>query len=283
MKDQFIRHITNRRLSKHTIHSYDKTLTRFFAYIEKEFGKKESDAAQITPAEIDAFLNHKQYAPATFNQMLCTLKAFYKWLCLYDNTATNPCSKITTLPIKATITDYFTVDDCLRLFEALGTRNHDRNRAIVALAAVCGLRREEIVNLNLDKYDGDSITFIRKGGAEYKMPLPEMVQEAIDEYLRVRPESESPALFLAERTNDRLTPDAINSFLSKAERKAGIKSGVHILRHTAASLIYQNTHDIYAVRDILGHANVKTTQRYAHMDDNTRRNAVNSNPLTGGK
>ncbi|MDU1854826.1 MAG: tyrosine-type recombinase/integrase, partial [Clostridium baratii] len=149
------------------------------------------------------------------------------------------------------------------------------------------MRLSELCNIKLDKITGDTLTIIGKGNKERTVYLNEACLKALNDYMKVRDTSKSNTesakyLFLSNRGNP-INKRTVEIMVKNYTKNAGLKDEKytpHKLRHTAATLMYKHGDvDIRSLQSILGHENISTTQIYTHVDDETLREAVKSNPL----
>ena len=181
------------------------------------------------------------------------------------------------------------VKDYLAAINKHGKKNTERDIAVVKTFLYGGLRVSELVKLNLNDVDfeDNSIKFFGKGNKERYVPLHPDVIEAIYNYLphrdEITPKNEDAekALFRSYWGN-RLGVRSVQLLVKKYAKLANIKNAEkitpHKLRHTFATLLYQQTKDIRVLQDILGHANISTTQIYTHTDKKERKGAVDKMP-----
>ena len=159
--------------------------------------------------------------------------------------------------------------------------------AIVFTFLTTGMRLSELISIDLSDVNKDSFNIIGKGNKERTVYLTKNCQDLINNYIVIRSEylkdDTVNALFISTRKN-RISNRAVQSTIEKYLAKAGFDTSVystHKLRHTAATLMYKYGNvDIRALKDILGHASVSTTQIYTHLDNEDLKNAVNKNPLS---
>ena len=187
---------------------------------------------------------------------------------------------------------YLSLDDSKKLLNVAAdedNRNKERDYAITTLFLNCGMRLSELVGINIKDIDFSEckMTVIGKGNKERTIYLNKSCIKAVEEYLLVRPKEgidykSKDALFLSER-RERISNRTVQHIIKKELLKAGLdinKYSVHKLRHTAATLMYQYGEvDIRALQELLGHANISTTEIYTHVSNSQVRHAVESNPL----
>ena len=152
----------------------------------------------------------------------------------------------------------------------MGLRDH----AILELFYSSGLRLSELVSLNQNdiNFDDGTISVIGKGNKERVIPVGSFASKAIEKWLELRKNiknltSENKILFLSQN-GKKLTPRAIQYRLKFWAIKQGIPENIHphLLRHSFASHLLQSSQDLRAVQELLGHANISTTQIYTHLD-----------------
>lgn len=159
-----------------------------------------------------------------------------------------------------------------------------RDFAMITLFLNCGMRLSELVGINLEhiKFDECILTVIGKGNKQRTVYLNKACINAINAYLNVRPNidgKDKTALFLSER-NQRISNRMVQTIVSKYLKTAGLSGySTHKLRHTAATLMYQNGVDVRALQEILGHESIGTTEIYTHVDNSQIRQAIENNPL----
>jgi hypothetical protein len=182
-----------------------------------------------------------------------------------------------------------TADECRRLIDAAG-QNHfrlyrTRDRVLLKLLAIVGLRRGELVAASVADYDCDERTLVvplSKGRKSRVIPLPPDLCADIDAWLTVRPPGKHRGL-LTTRTGRPLSTTCIYRALHRAVKAAGLEGrGItpHVLRHTAATLVLRSSRDLVATSRLLGHSSVAVTgDTYCHLTHDDLRRAVNCHPL----
>ena len=193
---------------------------------------------------------------------------------------------------------YLSFDDSKKLLAVTADENDEnkeRDYAIITLFLNCGLRLSELVGINISNIDFNEnrLTVIGKGDKERTIYLNKTCVNAIQGYLTVRPKegvkndskSSNKALFLSKR-KERISNRMVQEIVKRELGKAGLdmnKYSVHKLRHTAATLMYQNGVDIRALQVLLGHESISTTEIYTHVDNKQIEDAVAQNPLADEK
>ncbi|HBN86383.1 MAG TPA: recombinase XerC [Clostridiales bacterium] len=184
---------------------------------------------------------------------------------------------------------YLDLKDSKNLLDSIDGKHKERDYAIITIFLNCGLRLQELVDINISKLRNDTLTVIGKGDKERMIYLNDACLRAIDEYKKVRPipkVGHEDALFLSER-RQRISNKTVQFLVKKYIKQAGLdpeRYSTHKLRHTAATLMYKHGHvDIRALQSILGHESISTTEIYTHLDNNQLRDAAFKNPLADEK
>ena len=252
----------------------------------------------ITLSDIYAFLaflekvrNNSAYARA---RKVATLKSFFKFLNskikLIDE---NPTVELESPKINKRHPVYLTLDQSITVLNSMdkSNKNYYRDYCILTLFLNCGMRLSELCNIEIEKIKGDTLTIIGKGNKERTVYLNEASIAAIENYLKNRndlkaTEEAKKYLFLSSKYRP-INKRSVEILVKKHIENAGFKDQKytpHKLRHTAATLMYKYGNvDIRSLQNILGHENISTTQIYTHVDDETLREAVKTNPLANIK
>ncbi|HAT4161668.1 tyrosine recombinase XerC [Clostridium perfringens] len=313
---EFLNYLENvKGKSLNTVKGYSVDLGLFFKFLkvykglennielEKIEEVKISDLGDnfikgITLSDIYAFLaflekvrNNSAYARA---RKVATLKSFFKFLNskikLIDE---NPTVELESPKINKRHPVYLTLDQSITVLNSMdkGNKNYYRDYCILTLFLNCGMRLSELCNIEIEKIKGDTLTIIGKGNKERTVYLNEASIAAIENYLKNRndlkaTEEAKKYLFLSSKYRP-INKRSVEILVKKHIENAGFKDQKytpHKLRHTAATLMYKYGNvDIRSLQNILGHENISTTQIYTHVDDETLREAVKTNPLANIK
>lgn len=218
-----------------------------------------------------------------------SLRAFFKYLRMNGIIEDNPMINLDSPKLSKTLPKYLNVEQAKKLLSVIDGANRERDYCIVTLLLNCGMRLSELVSLDYNKitFDGDSASIIitGKGSKQRTVYLNHACVVAINAYMRVRTKDgvkDRNALFLSNR-HTRISPKTVQHMVDVYLEKAGFGGmgfSVHKLRHTAATLMYQTGKvDVLALKEILGHENLNTTQIYTHLLDEQLKKAVEANPL----
>ncbi|MBS1407374.1 MAG: tyrosine recombinase XerC [Oscillospiraceae bacterium] len=217
---------------------------------------------------------------------LSAIKSFYNFLSVSTKQIKeNPVKDIEFPKIRRSLPKYLTLEESTTLLKSVSGPNQKRDFAILMLFLNCGIRRSELVGLNLtDVYD-DRIRVVGKGNKERIVYMGASCRKAIDEYLVERNKivlSDNRALF-GSRDKNRISVTAVHRLVKKHLLEAGMDStqfSAHKLRHTAATLMLSNGVDLKTLQEVLGHENLNTTQIYTHVESTELKIAAEANPLS---
>ncbi|AJG99535.1 recombinase XerC [Clostridium beijerinckii] len=302
---------TIKSTSINTIDGYRIDLTIFFRFMMIYKGKVNSDSVEFEDIDIrvidDEFLRgiklRDLYAFLSFTEKyrdnssyararkVATLKSFFKFLFGKAKVITeNPALELESPKINKRHPVYLTLNQSIHLLESLNKndKNYSRDYCILMFFLNCGMRLSELCSIQIDKIRDDTLTIIGKGNKERTVYLNDACLKALANYLNVRDDSKALSdnkkfLFLSSR-NVPINKRTVEIMIKKHITNAGLtddKYTPHKLRHTAATLMYKYGNvDIRSLQSILGHTNISTTQIYTHVDDDSLRDAVKSNPLS---
>lgn len=246
----------------------------------------------ITLHDLYAFLSFTSRellngANARARKVSC-IKSFFKYLNTKANVLDENVAKDLDAPkLAKSLPKYLSLEESTNLLNSVDGSFKERDYCMLTLFLNCGLRVSELVGINLQDIKTDTLTVIGKGNKERTVYLNEACQQAVADYLKVRPKDgikaqDRSALFIS-RNKRRINVRSVQMAIERHMKQAGIdtsKYSVHKLRHTAATLMYQYGHvDIRLLQEILGHTNLSTTEIYTHVDDAQLRAATDKNPL----
>ncbi len=247
----------------------------------------------VTLQDLHAFLvyckNERNNGTATRARKASTIRIFFKYLHSHLGVLpSNPAALLETPSIKKSLPRHLTFDESVKLLSSVDGPNKERDYCILTFFLNCGMRLSELCGINLTDINPDgALRLLGKGNKERIVYLNKACVDALNSYLKVRPIKDIPpshanALFISRnkrRLSNKTVQHLVNTYLEKAGL-SGRGFSTHKLRHTAATLMYQEGGvDIRVLKDILGHANLGTTQIYTHVADKQIENAINSNPL----
>ncbi len=302
-----------------TVKEYYLDLRTFFRYllvsrgeVQVERGDKEAFsaisidsvdrdfAASVTTDEIYAYLlwlaRDQKNGPTARARKLSALRSFYK----YHTTKSrqlekDPTRDIDSPTVRQALPKYLSLDESKDLLESVDPDSDTAKRdyCILTFFLNCGMRLSELVGINLSHIESDmkKMVVTGKGNKQRTIYLNKACQNALISYLSIREQlgrahsetiKDKNALFLSSRGN-RISNKTVQWIVKKQLKMAGLEGkgySTHKLRHTAATLMYNNGDvDIRVLKDILGHEQLTTTQIYTHVSDKKLEQAMQANPL----
>ena len=217
---------------------------------------------------------------------LSAIKSFYKYLTVRTKQLQeNPVQDLEYPKLRKSLPKYLTLEQSAALLKAVSGQNEKRDYAILMLFLNCGIRRSELVGLNLTDVYEDRIRVVGKGNKERFVYFGSSCRKAIDAYMVERNQrilTDNRALF-GSRNGNRISVEAVHRLVKKALLQAGLDStqfSAHKLRHTAATMMLSGGVDVKTVQEVLGHENLNTTQIYTHIENTELKIAAEANPLS---
>lgn len=225
-------------------------------------------------------------SPASRARKLSALKSFYKYLTTRTKQLQdNPVADLEYPKLRKSLPKYLTLEQSSALLQAVSGQNQARDYAILMVFLNCGIRRSELVGLNLTDVYEDRLRVVGKGNKERFVYFGTACRKALDAYLPIRHKqvlSDNRALF-GSRNGNRISTDAVHALVKKAFLKAGLDAtqfSAHKLRHTAATMMLSGGVDVKTVQEVLGHENLNTTQIYTHIENTELKIAAEANPIS---
>ena len=225
-------------------------------------------------------------SPASRARKLSAIKSFYKYLTVRTKQLQdNPVADLEYPKLRKSLPKYLTMEQSAAVLRSVSGQNQVRDYAILMIFLNCGIRRSELVGLNLTDVYEDRLRVIGKGNKERIVYFGTPCRKAIDAYLVERNKkilSDNRALF-GSRDGNRISVTAVHRLVKKALLEAGLDStqfSAHKLRHTAATMMLSGGVDVKTVQEVLGHENLNTTQIYTHIENTELKIAAQANPLS---
>ena len=217
---------------------------------------------------------------------LSAIKSFYKYLTVRTKSLTdNPVADFEYPKLRKSLPKYLSLEQSQSLLRSVDGPNKERDYAILMIFLSCGIRRAELVGLNLTDVYSDRIRVVGKGNKERFVYIGTACRKAIDAYMPIREKltlTDNRALF-GSRDNNRISVSAVHRLVKKHLLAAGLDASqlsAHKLRHTAATLMLSNGVDVKTVQEVLGHENLNTTQIYTHIENTELKIAAEANPIS---
>ena len=270
---RFIAHLFQRNLSPHTRENYARDLGVLKSFCENQ---KLTDWGALDVHHVRAFVSqrHRQgLAPKSLQRLLASIRSFYEFLQEEGVAKKNPAEGVRAPKAPKRLPDTLDADQMARLLQIPGDDAETvRDRALMELLYSSGLRLAELISVGLADIDlGQGlVTVTGKGRKTRIIPVGREALKAVRDWLKVRSELAKPEdamLFVSVRGGP-LSPRTVQARVKHWGRVQGVQQGVypHLFRHSFASHVLESSGDLRAVQELLGHANISTTQIYTHLD-----------------
>jgi len=262
-----------KKYSKHTITAYQNDLNSFQTFCNQEFG--EESIAAVNYAQIRNWivsLVNSKISNRSINRKVSSLKSFYKFLQKIKQIEVNPLVKHQALKVLKQVQVPFSEKEIFSVLNAVDNEvdfESVRNKLIVELFYSTGMRRNELINIKITDIDdvNETVKVLGKRNKERYIPLLKSVRESLKKYSEFRKEieNEEPYLFLTKngkKIYDTLVYRVINNYFSAVSSK--VKKSPHVIRHSFATHLLNEGADLNAVKELLGHSSLASTQIYTH-------------------
>ena len=237
-------------------------------------------------ANPDAVVPEYGISASSRARKLSAIKSFYKYLTVRTKQLQeNPVADLEYPKLRKSLPKYLTMEQSAAVLRSVSGQNQIRDYAILMIFLNCGIRRSELVGLNLTDVYEDRLRVVGKGNKERFVYFGAPCRKAIDAYLVERNKkilSDNRALF-GSRDGNRISVTAVHRLVKKALLEAGLdvtQFSAHKLRHTAATMMLSGGVDVKTVQEVLGHENLNTTQIYTHIENTELKIAAQANPLS---
>jgi integrase/recombinase XerC/integrase/recombinase XerD len=271
----FDRELRARGSAERTRRAYGVDLGQFVEWA----GAQGLEPARVRHRDVRRFgaaLSGAKAAPATVARKLAAIRGLFDYLVREGELAQNPADLVSSPKRAEKLPRVLTQEQMRSLLERIPARTalELRDRAMLELAYSCGLRCEEIVNLDLGAFDPETeqLRVLGKGSKERLLPVGEPAQRALRRYLErgrraLAVEPRERALFVS-KSGRRLSGSDVTRRLNLWTREAALAAGVspHALRHSFATHLLEGGADLRAIQELLGHASISTTQIYTRVD-----------------
>jgi len=279
--DQFLDYLeVEKGYSNNTLAAYQNDLNQFFVFLQKlPPDQRPRDWGSVTRDHIVSYIlemKEREYASSTVARKVAAVKSFFKFLESSGQIKSNPAKDMETPRAEKHLPATISTEDVDRLLAAPAGNAPaaQRDRAMLELLYATGLRVSELVALDVSNVDLDAGTVrcMGKGKKERILPIYDRAREALADYVNEgRPKllgehNHEDALFL-NRRGTRLTRQGLWLIIKRYVEEVGIQENVtpHTLRHSFATHMLRGGADLRAVQQMLGHANISTTQIYTQV------------------
>jgi len=303
--------------SQKTVDEYALDLRLFFRFMKQSRGLaaadiefddidiRDVDAAFLKSVKLADFYDYLNYLSrerqgpmykkrdthyglnaASRARKISALRSYFKYLTNRANVLDiNPAEHLETPKQAKKLPVHLDIAESVKLLDGVDGLNRDRDYCILTILLNCGLRVSELVGINMADLREDSVIVTGKGNKQRVIYLNQACLDALNIWLPQRSQytgsKKQQALFLSRKDN-RISTSTVKWLVKKHLLAAGLDTSrysTHKLRHTAATLMYQNGVDVRVLQEVLGHESLNTTKIYTHVDNNQVRNAINANPL----
>jgi site-specific recombinase XerD len=268
--------------SPNTLRSYEKSVTKFLDFTGFTTIEEIENCGASKVREFQKYLQQDEKMENTsINAMLAPLKAMINWMCSEENSYATKNPFVGVKALKAIKKDkaFMEEDEVKRLISS--TKSFE-NKTIFLLYLTTGLRRTELVNLKLDGFDGQKITFIGKGNHEDTIRLLPEIAYMLHMYIEWRMKkygTKQKEIFIS-KYNKKYSDGAMLYKFKTALKNAGFSEKrldelhVHSLRHTFCANVGAQTEDAFTLQKAMRHADIATTKIYLHMKDKKVEHAI---------
>lgn len=267
---EFLLYIASEKgLSTNTIEAYERDILSFVDFLKE---LKISSFNEVKGEEIVSFLGQKkarEYASASICRALIALKVLFRFLKREQWVETNAALYLDTPKLWQLIPEYLTEEEIERLLAQpnADTLKGARDRAILEILYGSGLRVSEICTLTIFDIDDTYVKVTGKGSKERLVPVGSKAVQAVDRYLAYPREENSHNLLFLTRTGKPIDRVLVWKLVKEYAILAGIAKNIspHTLRHSFATHLLDHGADLRIIQEMLGHANIKSTDRYTHI------------------
>jgi integrase/recombinase XerC len=290
----FLAHLKGERgLANHTLLAYDRELDVLQSYLRQSPGVELALLTELAVRQHVAQQSRAGLAARSIARRLSAWRMFFDWLALQGVVTANPVRAVRAPKQGRRLPKALSADDAKQFLDGQETREQDnpllvaRDQALLELLYSCGLRLAELVSLDWRYFDQNSLSWLDldealatvfgKGSKTRQVPIGHTAVQALQHWLTVREQAapaarlDPRALFVVcsgARQGHRLSARAVQERVRQRSVRSGVAARVHphVLRHSFASHILQSSGDLRAVQEMLGHANITTTQVYTSLD-----------------
>ncbi len=258
-----------RGLSTNTISAYRRDLRDHLGYLQAQGITRPATVDESHLIVYLGRLRRAKAAPATMMRKLSALRAFYRYLAKEETITADPTANLPSAPLRRSLPSVLTIEEMALLLkqpEVTSPRGL-RDQAMLELLYATGLRVSELVGLKRGDLNLELglVRCIGKGSKERIVPVGRVAIEAVTAYLASRRDA-APALFLGNKGRP-LTRVAFWRIVGRYARQAGLRATIspHTFRHSFATHLLDGGADLRAIQELLGHADIATTQIYTHI------------------
>ncbi len=278
--DQYIQYISNqKRYSAHSVTAYHNDILQFCQFIQTTYNSNE--LSEITYSMMRSWiaqLVNEQYSSTSVNRKLSAVKSFYKYLLIIKQIKINPATRLRALKTPKRLPVFIDEDKMQLLCNSFICNNSDidtsfqqkRDQLLIEMFYLTGIRLSELVNIKANDIDFErnEIKILGKRNKERIVPMVQSLKILVKEFIDIRKQQFKILpnhLFITnkgEKIYPKLAYRIVNFYLENSTSLK--KKSPHVLRHTFATHLLNNGADLNAIKELLGHANLSSTQVYTH-------------------
>ena len=269
--EDFVSYLSvEKNYAENTISSYERDLLKFSSFLNKkgfnDFKEIDSDALNLFIME----LRNAGTSGKSLKRYLSSIRVFFTFLMERDGLEINPALSIKTPKIERDLPKTIDFDDLKKMMTIKSSKYKElRSVLMIELLYSCALRVSELVGINLDDIDMNEgfVKVMGKGGKARFSPMGQTTIEVLKRYVKQRPNCNTDALFINQKSL-RISTRTVQNIVKNRALEVGVSINVHphMLRHAAATHFLQSSHDLRTVQEFLGHKSIKSTQVYTHLD-----------------
>ena len=294
--EQFLDYVSSEKgFSKNTRDAYANDLTQLKEFLTPTVGFANGDGwGKVTRDSLSAYIlsmRDRDYAATTIARKIAAVKSFYAFLSDEGVIKSDPTEELSSPKVGRPLPKFLSLEEIELLLSLPAKKGHGpdakRDRALLEMAFATGMRVTEIVSLNVGDVNTEShmVRCLGKGSKERMIPMHDEAALAVEDYMKAgRPalarRMAEKALFLNVR-GDRLTRQGFWLLLKNYAKGAGIRAAItpHVLRHSFATHMLRGGAPLRNVQEMLGHANISTTQVYTHLtNDHIKEEFMKAHP-----
>ena len=278
LAEEFLATLAHERAaSEHTLRAYRREVENFAGYLEKQ----KADVTSIDHLVIRGYLSElydRGLSKASVARALAAVRSWFQWMARRGLVSSNPAALVATPKLPKHLPRVPSIEQMNHLVETADTDASwpERDRMIFELLYGCGIRNAELTGLNLEDvhWAGEVILVRGKGRKQRYVPLGDAAAKAIRDYLPSRAarlgtrQSDALLLNLQMKGSGRLTTRSVGRIVKRISLAKGLPAEIHphTLRHAFGTHMLEEGADLRAIQELLGHASLRTTQRYAHVN-----------------
>ncbi len=292
-KLQFLDYLTaERNASQYTVRNYNRDLNNFADFARQNGIRTPVKVEKLLVRSYLNHLNEDKYARTSIARNMSALRSFFRYLMREEITGKNPAALISSPKLDKRLPAFLTLEEAERLVEApdLTRPQGQRDRAMLEMLYATGMRVSELVSMNLEhiNFDANEIRVWGKGSKERIVLIGDACASAVKEYICdgrkvLLGDKKNNALFIS-RYGTRLLVRRVQKLLKRYSVVINKRVHPHKLRHTFATHLLDGGADLKVVQELLGHADLSSTQIYTHVTQNRARKIyLSAHPMATGE